>query len=82
MFSCLADGLRKNPGKIQMGIVTRDSTMAFPNPPEGEDVKGLLEELWTVHVASWLPRFAATLQAEAKVPALKAAGALILEAVS
>lgn len=36
MFSCLADGLRKNPGKIQMAIVTRYSTMAFPNPPEVE----------------------------------------------
>ncbi len=36
MFSCLADGLRKNPGKIQMGIITRYSTMAFPNPPEVE----------------------------------------------
>lgn len=36
MFSCLADGMRKNPGKIQMGIVTRYSTMAFPNPPEVE----------------------------------------------
>jgi thiosulfate reductase/polysulfide reductase chain A len=34
MFSCLADGMRKNPGKIQMGIITRYSTMAFPNPPE------------------------------------------------
>jgi len=36
MFSCLADGMRKNPGKIQMGIITRYSTMAFPNPPEVE----------------------------------------------
>jgi thiosulfate reductase/polysulfide reductase chain A len=36
MFSCLADGLRKNPGKIQMGIILRYSTMAFQNPPEIE----------------------------------------------
>lgn len=49
---------------------------------EGDDVKDLLEDLWTAHVASWLPRFAATLEAEAKVPALKAAGELFLEAVS
>ena len=49
---------------------------------EGDDVKSLLEDLWTAHVASWIPRFAATLEAEAKVPALKAAGALLLEAVS
>ncbi len=49
---------------------------------QGEDVKGLLEGLWTAHVATWLPRFAATLEAEARVPALRAAGALVLEAVS
>ncbi len=49
---------------------------------EGDDVKGLLEDLWTAHVASWLPRFAATLEAEAKVPALKAAGELLLFTVS
>jgi len=49
---------------------------------EGEDVKGLIEALWAAHVQSWLPRLATTLEAEAKVPALKAAGELILEAVS
>ncbi len=48
----------------------------------GEDVTPLLEELWASHVASWLPRFAATLVAEARVPSLKAAGELLLEAVS
>jgi TorA maturation chaperone TorD len=49
---------------------------------EGEDVHELLEELWAAHVAGWLPRFAATLVAEARVEGLKAAGALLLEAVS
>lgn len=49
---------------------------------EGDDVKGLLEDLWTAHVASWLPRFAATFEAEAKVPALKAAGELLVITVS
>lgn len=49
---------------------------------EGEDVKPLLEELWGAHVESWLPRFAATLEAEARVPALEAAGELLLVAVS
>ena len=49
---------------------------------EGEDVKGLLEDLWAAHVASWLPRFAETLVAEARVPALKAAGELLLQSVS
>jgi TorA maturation chaperone TorD len=49
---------------------------------EGEDVHGLVEELWAAHVAGWLPRFAATLVAEARVEGLKAAGALLLEAVS
>jgi TorA maturation chaperone TorD len=49
---------------------------------EGDDVKGLLEDLWSAHVVSWMPRFAETLGAEAKVPALKAAGELLLEAVS
>jgi TorA maturation chaperone TorD len=48
----------------------------------GEDVSALLGELWDSHVATWLPRFAATLVAEAKVPSLKAAGELLLEAVS
>ena len=48
----------------------------------GEDVRSLLEELWAAHVASWMPRFAATLEAEAKVPALKAAGELLLFVVS
>lgn len=48
----------------------------------GDDVKGLLEDLWTAHVASWLPRFAATLEAEAKVPALEAVGELLLFVVS
>lgn len=49
---------------------------------EGEDVKALLEDLWAAHVASWLPRFAETLVAEARVPALKAAGELLLQSVS
>ena len=49
---------------------------------ESEDVKGLLEDLWTAHVASWLPRFAATLEAEARVPALKGAGELLRLTVS
>lgn len=49
---------------------------------EGEDVKELLEELWAAHVTSWMPRLAATLVAEAKVPSLKAAGELLLGAVS
>jgi TorA maturation chaperone TorD len=49
---------------------------------EGEDVKGLLEDLWSAHVVSWMPRFAATLEAEARVPALKAAGELLLVTVS
>ena len=48
----------------------------------GEDVRDLLEDLWTAHVASWMPGFAATLEAEARVPALKAAGELLLFAVS
>jgi TorA maturation chaperone TorD len=48
----------------------------------GEDVSALLGELWDSHVATWLPRFAATLVAEAKVPSLKAAGELLLGAVS
>ncbi|MHB1048383.1 MAG: molybdopterin-containing oxidoreductase family protein [Thermoanaerobaculia bacterium] len=34
MFSCLADGLRKNPGKIQMGIIFKYTPMGFPNPDE------------------------------------------------
>ena len=49
---------------------------------EGDDVRPLLEELWQAHVGAWLPRFATTLVAEARVPALKAAGELLLEAVS
>lgn len=49
---------------------------------EGDDVKDLLGDLWTAHVASWLPRFAATLEAEAKVPALKAVGELLRLTVS
>lgn len=48
----------------------------------GEDVRRLLEELWAAHVATWLPRFAATLAAEARVPGLKAAGELLLGAVA
>jgi TorA maturation chaperone TorD len=48
----------------------------------GEDVHGLLEELWEAHVASWMPRLAETLVAEARVQALKAVGALLLESVS
>lgn len=48
----------------------------------GEDVSALLDELWDAHVAMWLPRFAATLVGEARVPSLKAAGELLLEAVS
>lgn len=49
---------------------------------EGEDVRPLVEDLWAAHVASWLPRFATTLEAEARVPALKAAGELLLFTVS
>ncbi|MBK9091097.1 MAG: molecular chaperone TorD family protein [Holophagales bacterium] len=49
---------------------------------EGEDVKRLLEELWAAHVETWLPRFAATFESEARVPALKAAGELLLDAIS
>ncbi|MBK8595246.1 MAG: molecular chaperone TorD family protein [Holophagales bacterium] len=48
----------------------------------GDDVRRLLEDLWAAHVASWMPRFAATLESEARVPALKAAGELLVEAVS
>jgi TorA maturation chaperone TorD len=48
----------------------------------GEDVRSLLEELWAAHVASWMPRFAATLAAEARIPSLKAAGELLLFTVS
>ncbi|MHB1048382.1 MAG: TorD/DmsD family molecular chaperone [Thermoanaerobaculia bacterium] len=48
----------------------------------GEDVSTLLAELWSAHVESWMPGLAATLVAEAKVPSLKAAGELLLDAVS
>lgn len=34
MFSTLADGMKKNPGKIQMTIIWKYTTMGFPNPPE------------------------------------------------
>jgi Uncharacterized component of anaerobic dehydrogenases len=47
-----------------------------------EEVGGLLQELWEAHVASWMPRLAETLIAEARVPALAAVGELLLEAVS
>lgn len=47
----------------------------------GEDVRALLGELWQAHVASWMPRFAATLVAEARVPSLRAAGELLLDLV-
>ncbi|MRR11847.1 hypothetical protein EG835_05130, partial [bacterium] len=49
---------------------------------DGDDVRDLLDSLWAAHVASWMPRFAATLEAEAKVPALKAAGELLRFTVS
>lgn len=48
----------------------------------GEDVSVRLGELWSAHVERWMPDLAATLVAEAKVPSLKAAGELFLEAVS
>lgn len=48
----------------------------------GDDVTVLLGELWSAHVESWMPRLAATLVAEARVPSLKAAGELLLDAVS
>lgn len=48
----------------------------------GEEVRTLLDELWQTHIESWLPRFAATLVAEAREPALKAAGELLQSAVS
>ena len=34
MFSCLADGLRRYPGKAQYCIINRYSPMGFPNPDE------------------------------------------------
>lgn len=49
---------------------------------DGKEVRGLLEDLWAAHVVSWLPRFAETLVAEARVPALKAGGELLLQSVS
>jgi len=48
----------------------------------GEDVLPDIRALWDAHVASWLPRFAATLVAEARVPALEAVGRLLLDGVS
>ena len=48
----------------------------------GEEVGDLLRELWEAHVASWMPRLAETLIAEARVPALTAVGEFLLEAVS
>jgi TorA maturation chaperone TorD len=47
----------------------------------GEDARAPLEELWRTHVSSWLPRFAATLVAEARIPSLRAAGELLGDAV-
>jgi len=34
MFSCLADGMRKYPGKAQFCIINKYSPMGFPNPDE------------------------------------------------
>ena len=34
MFSCLADGMKKNPGKIQVCIINKYTPMGFPNPAE------------------------------------------------
>ena len=65
-----------------VGLVLALVSALAARAAEGEDVKRLLAELWAAHVEPWLPRFAARLEAEAKVPALQAAGGLLLEAVS
>ncbi|MFN2240221.1 MAG: molecular chaperone [Thermoanaerobaculia bacterium] len=49
---------------------------------EGEKIQPDIDALWKAHVAPWIPRFAETLVAEARVPALAAAGRLLLDGVS
>ncbi|MCA1732814.1 MAG: molecular chaperone TorD family protein [Acidobacteria bacterium] len=49
---------------------------------EGEQILPDIHALWKAHVAPWIPRFAETLVAEARVPALEAAGRLLLDGVS
>ncbi|MCA1733471.1 MAG: molecular chaperone TorD family protein [Acidobacteria bacterium] len=49
---------------------------------EGESIQPDIDALWKAHVAPWIPRFAETLVAETRVPALEAAGRLLLDGVS
>ena len=49
---------------------------------EGEPILPDIDALWKAHVAPWIPRFAETLVAEARLPALEAAGRLLLDGVS
>lgn len=65
-----------------VGLVLALFSALAARAAEGEDVKGLIEDLWAAHVASWLPRFAGTLVAESRVPALTAVGELLGQAIS